>query len=343
MGQRLTWEGECRGQETPELLSTWAFGPPVENVLRSMLLNEAMIFLALALVLQYYVLLFCPKRLCISARRYGVSEAFRLIGRNVIILQLYYAPWIWELFGVPASNRHPFCCSLLLVAFDACGFSYFVRGLSWLLQGCRRGGCFTREQLAKAKKDDAVKNKYQHLASPLLAVFALFMAQVSLFALMVTFINHDPDTHDTCKVVLLEWVVAVIVTHVAGSDESGSAHDGAVWSQMLKDMQKSGQYEGHKVEYWARRAADLIINTFCREVLFGVAPIVLCASGPMDFVKDALAIFFIVRLDDLNDAKSITETLKGLKARDNLFAGVNKDGFKVESDSDDGASFFLVV
>lgn len=55
-----------------------------------------------------------------------------------------------------------------------------------------------------------------------------------------------------------------------------------------------------KYELRIRRFMDCIINRFLREVVVFTFPIMLCVEGPLDFVKDCTAIWFITTLDDLD-------------------------------------------
>jgi len=53
-------------------------------------------------------------------------------------------------------------------------------------------------------------------------------------------------------------------------------------------------------ELQLRRLMDLCINRFLREVVVFTFPIMLANEGPLDFVKDCTAVWFITTLDDLD-------------------------------------------
>merc|ERR1719195_784566 len=52
---------------------------------------------------------------------------------------------------------------------------------------------------------------------------------------------------------------------------------------------------------------DFLINAVARAIICGTAPIMLCVEGPLDFVKDATAVFFIIKLDDIEDTAYLNE------------------------------------
>jgi len=47
---------------------------------------------------------------------------------------------------------------------------------------------------------------------------------------------------------------------------------------------------------------SMSVNMFIRRIVFCTAPILLSiADDPLEFIKEALAVFFITKLDDLAD------------------------------------------
>merc|ERR1712087_346021 len=71
-------------------------------------------------------------------------------------------------------------------------------------------------------------------------------------------------------------------------------------------------YDAYSWKFCTRFLYDLTINCFCREVLLCIAPIALSTSDRNDLIKDCLAIFFITKLDDIDDPDSIMNCLKKL-------------------------------
>merc|ERR1712113_1045097 len=52
---------------------------------------------------------------------------------------------------------------------------------------------------------------------------------------------------------------------------------------------------------FVRAFLAFIINSVSRSLLLGTAPIMVSVEGPMDFIKDVMAVFFIVNLDDFDE------------------------------------------
>jgi hypothetical protein len=67
-----------------------------------------------------------------------------------------------------------------------------------------------------------------------------------------------------------------------------------------------------KHEMAVRCLMDFIINSICWSLIVYTFPIMLCVEGPLDFVKDCTAVFFISQLDDIDkkDLREITVKLK---------------------------------
>jgi len=62
---------------------------------------------------------------------------------------------------------------------------------------------------------------------------------------------------------------------------------------------------------------SMSVNMFIRQIVFCTAPILLSiADDPLEFIKEALAVFFINKLDDLADKVKFVDSLEQKKARD---------------------------
>jgi hypothetical protein len=135
--------------------------------------------------------------------------------------------------------------------------------------------------------------------------------------MFVLSMNEDEDTHSPCNVIIFQWVVGVAVTNVAGYEEAGSQFDIRVWNALRREIEETQKYKDESwalwwiwMKFYMRMVFDFVINSFCREALLGLAPVLLSVSERMDFVKDCLAIFFIARMDDLPDPRTVEECLK---------------------------------
>jgi len=63
------------------------------------------------------------------------------------------------------------------------------------------------------------------------------------------------------------------------------------------------------LEWKLRQGMDLLINRLFRSIIIYTFPIMLCVEGPLDFVKDCTAIWFITTLDDLGGDESENNSL----------------------------------
>merc|ERR1712032_538105 len=69
------------------------------------------------------------------------------------------------------------------------------------------------------------------------------------------------------------------------------------------------------VEYWCRMIWDIIVNSPIRTIVLITAPVLLAVSENMDFVQNCTAVFFLIKLDDLDDAKSVQSMVRQTKAK----------------------------
>merc|ERR1712110_1374891 len=75
---------------------------------------------------------------------------------------------------------------------------------------------------------------------------------------------------------------------------------------------------GRPVVLRLRYMFDLTVNGIVRPIIMAVAPIMLSTEEPLDFIKDALALFFITQLDDFDDAKTPCQCVKTMEEEDKL-------------------------
>merc|ERR1711920_144582 len=164
-----------------------------------------------------------------------------------------------------------------------------------------------------------------------------FVAQFALFSIFVLEMNGDVKTHERCNMNVFHWLAAVLVTNVAGLQESGDSFKKEVWDELWEQRGTSENAEKvreHPVQYWTRLFYAGTINGFCRELLLCLAPVALSVVDRDDLVKDCLAIFFISKIDDI-DPKTICKALEDWKAelqaddvREELLQKSSKIGFE---------------
>jgi len=141
-----------------------------------------------------------------------------------------------------------------------------------------------------------------------------FFAQSSLvlyYCFELNSTHKDNKTHKIENVRMMQWVVAVVIFAIAGDKECGTRFELAWWHHLYLRFSSQMGFSSWEqisfgVEFVLRFMADVFINGFCRIMILGTAPIMLCVEGHMDFVKDVTAIFFIFQLDDFDDPIKIS-------------------------------------
>lgn len=74
--------------------------------------------------------------------------------------------------------------------------------------------------------------------------------------------------------------------------------------------------EGHRFEICVRMAMSFIVNSYIRQILLYTAPIMLSITrGNLEFIKDSLAVFFITKLDYLNEPVNFLSDFENKRAR----------------------------
>jgi len=102
---------------------------------------------------------------------------------------------------------------------------------------------------------------------------------------------------------------AVLVTNVSGDGESGISFQVPVWESLWGNEKYEYRVQDFPKQFWSRVIFDGTINAFCREVLLCLAPVALSVVGRDDLIKDSLAIFFITRMDDIAEDRTIDQSL----------------------------------
>mmetsp|Transcript_62748 Transcript_62748/g.173940 ORF Transcript_62748/g.173940 Transcript_62748/m.173940 type:complete len:384 (+) Transcript_62748:99-1250(+) len=201
-----------------------------------------------------------------------------------------------------------------------------VRENDLLLSSSQKACDYLMNKVWKNEEDTAY-NVYMDFRLPMRKVMIVFFAQ---FGLVMYYIfemsggDTDDDapglvSHNPKKVSFVKWMFAVATIIVAGDDEVGPPFSTTFW---MNQWNKASDNLGEKVEQpsfgehpwkavryylWGplprlvfRTFCDASINGLARSVIRGTAPIMLCVEGPLDFVKDATALFFVIKLDDID-------------------------------------------
>lgn len=297
---------ECSDHDLPELLQLGESHNALQELelfARWALLRPEWVLVGAAFVLNYHAMVFwdgCNATECCGRGSQNGSTWLRTIGRQLIILQFFYtrSPWL-EIF-----NENPVICGMGVVWLDA----WIMKSFTRFLLGRRQGLARPEDEPQIKLPDHPIRSKYMDFTRHWSAVMLLLFCQVSLFYLFFLYINADAESHDYCNIMVLQWIVSVAVVLEAGMDEAGDAFHPELWEQLRTDLHRSGIFD-FQIEFRARRTFDWMVNSFVREALLGVAPILMCVVSPIDLIKDVLAVFFICRMDDLDDPLSIEKMI----------------------------------
>lgn len=271
---------------------------------RPAILSLPMACLAALFLLQWHVIPLLPHR----EDGLEPSRFFRQLGLNVFVFQIYYA----EHFSCFKGKN--FVTSISFIFFDTVILFYFFHNyVAPKVHGTKH--------FAKKFYDLrlAADNHFMDISRHLRMAIVCYIAQCGLVFYYVFELNADPSTHDVNNVSVLEWIFAVVIMQVTVDDEMGAAYQPEFWSS----LQKAISPQVRKVwdfrlwffpmtlehELFLRQLMDMVINGFCRTMIIGTAPIMLCVEDHMDFVKDCTALFFILKLDDLPKSRILTEIL----------------------------------
>eukprot|EP00928_Gymnodinium_smaydae_P057369 TRINITY_DN40620_c0_g1_i1.p1 TRINITY_DN40620_c0_g1~~TRINITY_DN40620_c0_g1_i1.p1 ORF type:complete len:355 (-),score=75.89 TRINITY_DN40620_c0_g1_i1:189-1253(-) len=304
----------------------------LNDFLRPLLTSFPMFFLGLACMAQYHLVPF------LGWRR---GPLLRMFGQGLVVLQLYSDP---ELKG-----KYPFVLSCFLVFFDQVVIQGAVMSklegnhlIDFEFLGLRA----TTENMVHVLKEErradvdefsdmVVKNKYMDPSVPSRRISLLFIGQLGLMCYFIYTLNDDDDSHDINKINFVKWGLALILTMCVDDDEAGAVYVKSYW---IPDSFMYGKAElrkvcifehpiaieladkareifmfvsiPHGIDWKLRRYMDALINVLFRTVIMATAPMLLCTEEPIDFIKDCLALFFISKLDDLDDCRSLTQALK---------------------------------
>jgi hypothetical protein len=271
------------------------------------------------------------------------SVTARSFGMNMIVLQLYY-------YGASAksANNNAFTFSCAWIFAETVVIWYLLQELgkfvarTWPARNKASNELPLNTRGSSNAVDDAepeqaagdnkqrITNVYMNISRPMRIVSMFYMAQIGLMLYYVYNLNIDPDTHNFSKVSGVKWVLGVIISIIAGEDEVGASYDLDYWERLMKAYTKyEKEHPDNKmknvvcgcipliriIEWNIRQFMDWSLNSVTRKILLFTAPIMLCVEDPLDFIKDVLAVFFIIKLDDYDDAKSFEDIKKDFTFR----------------------------
>jgi len=207
-------------------------------------------------------------------------------------------------------KTNPFTCSCILLVLECT-----VRRLMDALRRKRntyalapRGDATNgAERKEDGENERTISNQYEDLTTPFTKILLLFTCQATLGFYYVYELNHRSSDNKLEGISPWRWFIGVCLCTIAGESELGSAFEADYWFFLLNQKElidKQRRIYGcitvtYRAEVWIRAVMSLIVNMIIRRIILGTAPIFLGVESPMDFIKDCLAVFFITKLDDM--------------------------------------------
>jgi len=216
---------------------------------------------------------------------------------GVLVLNIFYNKFLHDF-------TWPFTASSIMLCFESC----IYRGVDALTHRN-----INDEDLKKL----TITNRYQLLSADFSRTFFLFLCQFTLGLFYIYELNnHTGGWQDVSG---WRWFIGLLLCNIAGEDEVGSAFDMSFWLTLLK---KDGLMDlstkmficipvKYKYEVRARMVGSMIVNMFFRRIIFCTTPVLLgVVNEPLDFVKDCLAVFYITKIDDLDNPIEFSKDLE---------------------------------
>merc|ERR1712107_195463 len=102
------------------------------------------------------------------------------------------------------------------------------------------------------------------------------------------------------------------VESVVDADDREILQQALKWVEYKGDELSPNFYKllRYRHEWLVRRFMSYMVNRVFRVIILGTAPVLLSVAGPMDFIKDVMAVFFMTKLDDIDDAEDLIDHLQ---------------------------------
>jgi len=263
-----------------------------------------------------------------------VAPPFRNLSLNLVVANMYFLPTFQF---APGTTSVCFIIFTTVLA-DFVQSQPYIKGKRRAWYSSNSSGVSCHEQTLQettfkvnlprlhSPGDMTVTNRYMKLSSRMSQVALVFCVQFCLFLFYGVRLgvrkSELPEAQKNGEVSYLKWAVAVALCFLAAETELGGRYSGFFWEDVAQVAETEGglfynkSYKGlfgfsfkFKNEWQLRRFCSFLVNGVVRAVILGTAPILLCTLAPLDFIANAMAAFFITRLDDLEDGKSMIEEL----------------------------------
>lgn len=269
----------------------------------------------------------------------------RRLGLHICVLQIYFSPHMPDII-----RNHTFASAMGLLFTDMIFLRALIDSLAWKLvakwhKDESLAAMTVAHQQGKLQEmfedprwdddpdtdggaDAQTESFYMDLTKPLHRVLPYFVIQLLLLSFYISELHAD-DAEIKTENESTEfgyWIVGVMIQLFAGDFQFGSPYNRAFWNKVLTDDRTQDiRYEMYylldriPISYgtgWLLRSyMDWIVNHVAKHIIMFTFPIFLSNEGPLDFVKDCTAIFFLTSLDDIGfeNAKSLDVMLGRIK------------------------------
>jgi len=218
----------------------------------------------------------------------------------VIVLNLFYSAWVPEWM-----YQNPFSVSVVFLCLEASLYRFVGY----------RNEKVTDEVLDLPR--EPIRDRYQLLSSKFTTISLLFLCQFTLGLFYIYALNNKTDGWSNTSG--WRWFISVLLVNLAGEEEVGNSFSFRFWLQLVRTtnprMDNTTTFccccpFKYRTEAIIRGIMSMIVNMFIRRIIFCTAPIFLATSeSPIDFIKDCLAVFFITKLDELDNPVALKDDL----------------------------------
>lgn len=245
----------------------------------------------------------------VTCRKTEMNSFIRDLCLAVIVFNIFYGKQVRN----ETKDTWPFSksCKVLLVE------AVFYRGVQAAFYKCE-SGTYTEQKVTDLK----IRNSYQQLSMRFTQILTIFVIQLALgLFYMHSLFNKEDGWKDTSG---WRWFLSVLLVIYVGDDEHGEAFHMRFWLTVLLSGYERVSWQV-KIEMFFRMIMSMVINMFIRRIILCTAPIFLgTMDTPMDFIVNAMAIFYITKLDELDEDKKFGTDLK------KYWREVNGIGVKLE-------------
>ncbi|CAK0870267.1 unnamed protein product [Prorocentrum cordatum] len=207
-----------------------------------------------------------------------------------------------RVFGVEANN--PFIHSMWLTFLDNTVIWSARHAVEAYLFGA------TNEEV-KVDKMWNLKTVYALPGYAGIKVLLIWASQTVLFLLYVLVMNDKSKVIQALGVGLrnehhhtLTWILGVLLICTVGEKATGDGFSLAPWEavyNVIKEERHFCRRAARNLPVVGRLFGAWTANSVYRQMLLNTTAILLSTEGPLDFIKDVLAIAFISTLDDADD------------------------------------------